>query len=251
MREPTDYAPLFAEAQKRSGSLQISRYPVPAAGIVIVLCRLNDEDHRDLVNGISATDAAQRATAKNVALSKARLFPDQEQMLAACEAVPGLASCLLQEVERLGGGSSEFLQVVDVRGSMDNSAIEALGIKPGDLEAVRRKYPHDEQLKIASYNDSELGIRWSCILRLPSDRLTDMMLENVNERGNETITSFAINCLAWPERESASSFIRGECRIASCLWTTLYVWAKTAAKKRPTILRPKSIDSGTSTAQPT
>jgi hypothetical protein len=250
VKRPSDFEALSVEAQKRSGRPDLVEYPVAAAGTSIVLCRLSDDDHRDLVNGAFSSDDGARATAKNVALSKGRVWPDQPTMTAAIEAVPGLDKQLLKQIERLGGGDVAFLTVVDVRSTLDDSAIQALGIDPLQLQKLRKEYPHEGQLKIASYRDDELEIAWSCVLRLPANSALGLMLEGLNERGNETAVTFAVNAMAWPPREEASKFVRGQWRIAACLWPSLYAWSQKAALARPTIWRPKSVAFGTSTAQP-
>ncbi len=251
MKRPSDIEALFAEATRRSGRPDISEYPVNAAGTVIVLCRLSDDDHRACINGLLSQDVGIRDTARNVALSKGRVWPDQATMNAAIAAVPGLNKALLSEIERLGGGNTSFLKVVDVGPNLDDSAIAALGVDPSVITRLRREYPNEGQLKIASYNDDDLEIKWSCVLRLPNSHALDLMMEGLHERGHETAVTFAVNAMAYPERDEASKFVRGQWRIGSCLWPVLYAWAQTAAKARPTILRPKSLASATSTAPPT
>jgi hypothetical protein len=246
MNRPSDFESLYAEATKRSGRPDCVEYPAPAAGTSIVLCRLSDEDQRKFVDGACSSDEGIRETARAVALSAARLWPDQSTFLAACEAVPGLDKACMSQVERLGGGAVEFLRVVDVTKTMDDSVIASFGVDPGTIAALRKQYPHEEQLKIACYRDDDLEIAWSCVLRLPGDRATDLMLRDVNVRGNEAITTFAVNSVVWPEREQAASFVRGQYRIAYCLWPALFSWAQKAARQRPTIWRPKSQNSATS-----
>jgi hypothetical protein len=251
MKYPNDMQALSAEAQRRSGRPDLAIYPVPQAGTVVVLCRLSDNDHRAFVDGLCSQDAGTRATAKNVALAAARVWPEQGIVAAAIDAIPNLDKALMQEVERLGGGDVQHLQIVDVRPSLDDSTAIALGIDPAALAKARKQYPHDGQLKIASYSDTELEIQWACILRLPRSAAADSALAGLNERGHETVVTFAINCMAWPERDQAASFVRGQYHIAFCLWTTLYAWALVAAKQRPTIWRPKSSVLETSTQPPT
>ncbi|MBK9263057.1 MAG: hypothetical protein IPM54_25045 [Polyangiaceae bacterium] len=251
MKRPENFDALYAEAQRRSGRPDIIEYPVPQAGTSIVVCRLNDDDHRALINGMTTGDEGERATARSVALAAARVWPNQETMTAAIEVVPGLDKALMNEVDRLGGGDLRQLKVVDVRPSLDESAIAALGIDLPCIRALRRQFPHEGQLKIASYVDDELDIRWSCVLRLPSSSATDLMMTNLKERGHETTVTFAVNCMAWPGRDEAAKFIRGQYRIASCLWPVLWAWSLEAAKQRPTIWRPKSVASGASTTPPT
>jgi hypothetical protein len=251
MIRPRDFETLAAEAIRRSGRPDFIEYPAEAAGTSVVVCRLGDDDQRAFIDGRLSQDKGVRGTSKKVALSKARLWPEQSVVNAACETVPGLDDKLLQQVERLGGGDTEFLRVVEVRNTLDDSAIAELGIEPAVIKSLRTKYPHEGQLKIACYRDDELEIAWSCVLKLPGDRAKNLMLEGLHERGHETVTTFAVNCVVWPERDAAASFVRGEYRIAPCLWPALYAWAQTAAIARPTIWRPKSIASATSTAAQT
>jgi hypothetical protein len=238
---------LALEAQKRSGSDIVLEYPVPAAGIYVYLCRLGNDDFRDVVDGLMSGDKARRETGRNVALAAARLAPSQRELADACAAVPDLDIALWGAVERLGGGNAEFLQVVDVRPTLDASAVSALGIDPTRLDALRKLHPHPGQLKIASYRDDELDITWACVLKLPGSQATRLMLEGMAERGHETAATFAVNSIVEPGREQAASFVRGEHRVASCLWPALFTWAKTAAAARPTILRPRSTPSATLT----
>lgn len=247
MKRPIDLDSIEAEARRRSGRGEFIGYPVDAVGTEIILCRLNDDDHRAFINGILSGDKGVRATSRDVALASARLWPEQGALLAACEAVPGLSDKLVQQIERLGGGANEFLRVVDVTPTLDDSAITLLGIDPGVVRSLRITYPNEGQLKITSYRDDDLSISWACVLRLPNSRAYDLMLEGLNQRGHEVVTTIAINCMAWPERESAASFVRGEYRIAPCLWPTIYAWGQMAANARPTIYRPRLTPSKTST----
>jgi len=250
MNRPTNIEALFEEATRRSGRPDIIEYPVPQANTVIVLCRLTDDDHRKFVDGVFSQDEGVRATARNVALAAARVWPDQATMNAAISAVPGLDKALVQQMERLGGGDDTLLRVIDVRSSMDDSLIASLGVDPAVVAQLRKEFPNEGQLKIAAYNDEELEIKWSCVLRLPSSSTVNLMFENMRSHGHETTVTFAVNSMAWPNREAAPGFVRGKHRVGSCLWSTLFVWANQAAKARPTILRPKSNVSATLTALP-
>jgi hypothetical protein len=238
---------LALEAQQRSGSDIVLEYPVPAAGTHIYLCRLGNDDFRDVVDAGMSGDKARRDTARNVALAAARLAPSQRELADACAAIPDLDVALWSAVERLGGGNTDFLQVVDVRPTLDASAVAELGIDPARLDELRKRYPHPGQLKIARYRDDEMGIAWAAVLKLPASQSTKLMLEGMAERGHEVAVTFAINSIVEPAREQVAAFVRGEYRIASCLWPTLFMWAKTAAQARPTILRPRSTPSETST----
>ncbi len=242
---------LALEAQKRSGSDIVLEYPVPAAGVTVYLCRLTDDDFRSAVDAFFSEDKGRSETQTNVAISKSRLRPEQGELSAACEAVPGLTRALWGQVERLAGGSEEFLKVVEVTPSLDDSAVAALGIEPARLAALRKQYPHPGQLRIASYRDDELDIAWACVLKLPGATATRLMNEHRKERGHETAVTFAINSIVEPARDAVVGFVRGEYKIGPCLWPTLALWAQTAAVARPTILRPRSKPSGTSTPQPT
>lgn len=240
------------EAQRRSGSDIVLEYPVEAAGITVYLCRLSDDDWRDAMNALTSPDAGTRETGRNVALARARVWPDQETVSAACADVPMLREHLWDQVERLAGASAEFRRVVDVTPSLDDSAVLELGIDPARLNALRRAHPNPKTLKIASYRDDEMGIAWACVLKLPSDAARRAMLQGLADRGHECSTTYAIASLVEPPRDGEASvkFVRGEHRIAAALWPPLYAWADTAAAARPTILRPRSKLSATPMPQP-
>lgn len=253
MRQPseTERDGLAAEALKRSGSELVLEYPVEAAGITVCLCRLNDEDWRAAADAIFTGDRALKDTGVGTAIARARLWPEQEAVRAACAEVPNLRDHLWSAIERLGGGAVEFLRVVDVTPTLDESAVRELGIDPGRIAVLRKQYLNPKMLKIASYRDDEMSIEWACVLKLPSDHVLRTMLDNVRQRGHEAATTFAVNAIVEPGREGVAGFVRGENRIAQCLWPTLTAWAQQAAAARPTILRPRSNRSGTSTPQPT
>lgn len=238
-----DLEALLAEAQRRSGREDVIEYPVDVAGTSVILCALSPDDWRAAVNGI-VRGGGEGKTATNVALSRARLRPEQTELRDLCAAVPGLADKLYQQVERLHGADTTCLTVVDVDDNLDDSAVVALGIDPQRLAVLRREYPHRGQLKIAAYQDDELEVAWACVLKLPRTAALGQVEEGLRERGHETVVTFAANALAEPAGDAGAAWLRDRPERAMCLFPRLWAWAKTAAAARPTILRRSSKGTG-------
>jgi hypothetical protein len=235
-------------ALERSGSEDVIEYPVPLAGFSVALCRLSAEHWRAYIDGAYKGDGRN---ARAQAIARARLWPPQGDVSAACQAIPKLAEHLAEQIERLHGAQSDCLRVVEVDANLDDSAVAELGIEPARLAALRKRYPNPKQLKIARYEDDELDIRWVVVLRVPNDMAHDMAKGSMRARGHEAAVTYLVNALAEPEGKAAEAFVAERPPVAACLFPTLLTWAETVAAERPTIWRRKSPASATSTAPQT
>lgn len=233
------------EARNRSGLSRVLIRPITAAGTEVALCALSDVDWKTLQDGLANADDGRRQTARNIALAKARLWPDQNTFREACERIPGLAGNLLADLERVSGASDRMLSVVDVVDTLDASAIAAMAVDPNVVAALRNEYPHEGLLKIASYRDPDMRIKWACVLALPNDAIVDLALDDIRSRGYAAQEQLACACIADVKPELRAAFVRGPNRIATALFPALYMWVRTVAAERPTDWLLDSTDSAT------
>lgn len=250
MRRPseTERDGLVLEALKRSGSEDLLEYPVPLAGTSIVLCQLTHEHWRAFVDGVGQ---GQGRNARAQAIARARVWPSQTEVSAACRGVPKLAEALAGQIERLHGGDSTYLSVAKVDDTLDDSAIAEYGVAPERMAELRRRYPFPGQLVILSYHDEELEIRWSCVVHAPDDDTYNRAQESYKARPHETAVTLLVNMLAEPQGKAAEAFVAERTAMAACVFPTLWAWGGTLAAERPTVWRRKSTASATSTTPQT
>lgn len=246
----TEKAQFQTIAIERSGKARALARPVEAAGTEIWVCALNRETFDATIGNPKNGEGALKRNAFAQAIAKARLWPDQEAVRVACEQVPGLAKRLVDDIYRLSGAAEEHLSVVDVDDAIDAKAARAFGVDATKLAALRARYPHRGSLKIASYRDEELKIKWSCLLKLPSDSVVELSLDGMKVNGCTAIKQLAVDCIADVEESALEAFLGGANHIAVALFPVLYNWARSCANARPTCWLQDSTDCAMWDAQP-